>query len=109
MDTKSQRFYRLDTFRNVPASGRDEFLRRVGMTHELLRAQEGFVRDYLLEQPGEGDTSTIVTLAEWESKDVVARVAEAVKALHEREQFSPHELISRLGIKAEFGQYEPAV
>jgi hypothetical protein len=107
METQIGGFYRLDTFRNVPAAGRDEFLQRVEMTHQVLRAQDGFIRDYLLEQRLPDGSSTIVSMAEWTSADVVPRVAAVIKAMHEREGFAPHELIERLGIDAEFGKYQP--
>ena len=55
----SMPLYRVDKL--VPAAGRDEFLKRVASTHALLRQQEGFVRDLVMEQqsgPGAFNFST---------------------------------------------------
>ncbi|RTM05306.1 MAG: antibiotic biosynthesis monooxygenase [Hyphomicrobiales bacterium] len=108
MSTKNQRtgsVFRVDKFA-VPAEARDEILRKVRMTHELLRQQEGFVQDFLLEQfsgPGEFN---IVTMVEWESQAAVEKVVPIVKAAHERVAFSAQETIARLGVKADIANYQ---
>ena len=51
-DDQRQPFYRIDRF-VVPDAARAEFIGRVRMTHAVLRQQPGFVRDALLEHPGE--------------------------------------------------------
>lgn len=100
------RVYRLDRF-VVPRSARDEFLMRVGQTHEILRRQDGFVQDFLLERPGEDDTAIIVTMVEWDSQETVDRVVLIVQAAHRDMGFNPKETVARLGIKAELGIYRP--
>ena len=90
----------------MPAEARDEILSRVIMTHELLRRQEGFVQDFLLEQfsgPGEFN---IVTMVEWESQEAVDKVVPIVKAAHESITFSAQETIARLGVKADIANYQ---
>ena len=97
--------FRVDKF-VVPAEARDEILSRVFMTHELLRRQEGFVQDFLLEQfsgPGEFN---IVTMVEWESQAAIDKVVPIVKAAHERIAFSAQETIARLGVKADIANYQ---
>ncbi|PBC11425.1 antibiotic biosynthesis monooxygenase [Mesorhizobium sp. WSM3859] len=97
--------FRVDKF-VVPAEARDEILSRVFMTHELLRRQEGFVQDFLLEQfsgPGEFN---IVTMVEWESQEAIDRVVPIVKAAHEHIAFSAQETIARLGVKADIANYQ---
>ena len=84
MNTNNHRtgsVFRVDKF-VVPAEARDEILSKARMTHELLRQQEGFVQDFLLEQfsgPGEFN---IVTMVEWESQAAVDKVVPIVKAAH---------------------------
>lgn len=59
--------FRVDKF-VVPVEAREEIIGKVRMTHELLRRQEGFVQDFLLEQfsgPGEFN---LVTIVEWEAR-----------------------------------------
>jgi heme-degrading monooxygenase HmoA len=100
------RVYRLDRF-VVPAEARDEFLMRVGQTHKILRKQWGFVQDFLLERPGEGGATIVVTMVEWDSRETVDRVVPIVQAAHREMGFSPKETIARLGITAELGVYQP--
>lgn len=98
---------RLDTFRNVPEDRRDELIARISMTHSVLRRQAGFMRDQLLESRAPDGTTTVVTIAEWASADAIPAAAAAVRELHARERFDPHEFLQRLGIDAEFGRFRP--
>ena len=97
--------FRVDRF-VVPVEAREEILTKVRMTHELLRQQQGFVQDFLLEQfsgPGEFN---LVTIVEWESQAAVDKVVPIVKAAHERIAFNPQETIARLGVKADIANYQ---
>ena len=97
--------FRVDKF-VVPAEARDEILGKVRMTHELLRQQDGFVQDFLLEQfsgPGEFN---IVTMVEWESQAAVDKVVPIVRAAQERVAFNPQETIARLGVRADIANYQ---
>jgi len=97
--------FRVDKF-VVPAEARHEILGKVRMTHELLRRQDGFVQDFLLEQfSGPGELN-IVTIVEWESQAAVDKVVPIVKAAHERIAFNPQETIARLGVKADIANYQ---
>jgi heme-degrading monooxygenase HmoA len=98
------RVYRLDSF-VVPPEAREEFLARVGRTHEILRRQPGFLQDFLLERPGEGGATIIVTMVEWDSQETVDRVVPVVQAAHREMGFDPRETMARLGVTAEIGFY----
>jgi len=50
-----EKIYRVDKF-VVPSTAREEFLHKVRRTHAVLKAQPGFLQDFVLEQssgPGE--------------------------------------------------------
>lgn len=98
--------YRIDKFA-VPVHGREEFLQRVLQTREILRSQDGFVRDYLLEEDATDGIRHVLTFVEWESADVIPRVAAAVAEHHKELGFDRYEMYDRLGIVAEFGTYRP--
>ncbi|MEP9388338.1 antibiotic biosynthesis monooxygenase [Mesorhizobium sp. KR9-304] len=100
-----ERVYRLDRF-VVPVTACQEFLIRVGQTHEILRRQAGFLQDFLLESPGEDGATIVVTMVEWDSRETVDRVVPIVQAAHREMGFSPKETIARLGITAEIGIYQ---
>ena len=98
--------YRIDAFL-VPLAARDEFLARVTPTHELLRKQDGFVRDFLVERSVDETHCSIITIVEWASADATKDVAPKVQALHRSQNFEPHALMQRLGITADLGLYQP--
>ena len=102
METK---VYRVDKF-IVPSDAREEFLGKVHATHVLLRAQAGFVQDFILEQASGPGEFNFVTIVEWENDAAMEPVRQAVAALHQRMNFDPHELFARLGIRADLGNYE---
>jgi hypothetical protein len=95
--------YRIDKF-VVPHDVRDEFLGRVRQTHEILRRQEGFVRDLILERAAESGALHIITMAEWKSLDVVPRVRAAVMAFHKEIGFNPADMYARL-LDVDLGMY----
>lgn len=96
--------YRIDKF-VVPEAARDEFLTKVGETHELLRQQPGFVRDAILEQVAGPGKFNIVTIAEWEDEQALDAARAVVKQAHAERGFSPRELMERLGIEADIADY----
>jgi heme-degrading monooxygenase HmoA len=98
--------YRVDKF-VVPASAREEFLRRVLDTHQVLRRQPGFVRDSILEQVSGPGRFNIVTVAEWQDQaSIDAARAQVLKAQAES-GFNPQETIARLGIETDIATYKP--
>ena len=96
--------YRVDRF-IVPAAGRDEFLARVRDTHAVLRRQDGFLQDMILERQSGPGAFNIVTVVEWVNAEVVGRVGEAVAKRHAELGFDRNELIARLGITADIANY----
>ncbi|WEK50029.1 MAG: antibiotic biosynthesis monooxygenase [Candidatus Kaistia colombiensis] len=96
--------YRVDKF-IVPAAGRDEFLARVHETHAVLRRQEGFLQDMILEQQSGPGAFNVVTVVEWVNAEVVGRVGEAVAKRHAEMGFDRNEMIVRLGITADIASY----
>jgi len=103
--TTSQRIYRLDKF-VVPNQAREEFLAKVKSIIELLKAQPGFIQDFLLEQPTTTGEFNFVTLVEWQNTKAVENARAAVMAMHKSTGFNPQEMFVRLGIKADLGNYK---
>jgi heme-degrading monooxygenase HmoA len=110
MDQLNQQFadeavFRVDKF-VVPAEAREEILSKVRATHELLRLQQGFVRDFVLEQfsgPGEFN---LVTIVEWENQAAVDNVVPIVQAAQERAGFDRQATLTRLGVRADIANYQ---
>lgn len=80
-------------------------MEKVRITHAILKQQPGFVRDLLLEQTAGPGRFNIVTIAEWESQTAVDQAREAVAVAHRQIDFRPQELVERLGIQADLGNY----
>jgi heme-degrading monooxygenase HmoA len=99
------RIYRVDKF-SVPPQAREEFLEKVQATHGLLRSQAGFVEDAILEQASGPGEFNFVTIVEWENAEAMEPARRAVAALHEQMNLDPHEMFTRLGIRADLGNFK---
>jgi len=102
--TGSPGFVRVDRF-NVSAAGRDELLRRIQETHEVLRAQRGYVRDYVLERANPSDGVGLMTIVEWDGTARPETVRDAVREMHRRANFDPNEMYARLRVEADIETY----
>ncbi|MCX5495203.1 antibiotic biosynthesis monooxygenase [Kaistia dalseonensis] len=96
--------YRVDKF-VVPAGLRDAFIERIEQTHAVLRQQEGFVRDYILEQESGPGEFNIVTLVEWASADAIGKVTAAVLKRHAEIGFDRQAFLAQPGVKADIASY----
>ncbi len=101
---KSERIYRVDKF-VVPDSAREEFIGKVRATHELLRTLPGFLQDFVLEQSAGPAEFNVVTIVEWAGVEATEKAKAAVMVLHKEMNFKPPEMLARLGIKADIGNY----
>jgi heme-degrading monooxygenase HmoA len=99
------RIYRVDRF-SVPPQAREEFLEKVQATHGLLRSQAGFVEDAILEQASGPGEFNFVTIVEWENAEAMEPARRAVAALHEQMNLDPREMFTRLGIRADLGNFK---
>lgn len=102
--TASDALFRVDKFA-VPTASLSEFATLVGRTHEVLRRQDGFVRDLVLEQISGPGEFNIVTLVEWADDRSYQAAAEAIARFHEEIGFDRRATVSRLGVEADIGVY----
>ncbi|SRR6266403_888509 len=102
----SERVYRVDQF-IVPSGAREEFLEKALRTHALLKAQPGFLQDFVLEQSSGPGEFNFVTMVEWASQEAVENARAAVVTLHREMNFTPQEVFARLDIKADLANYKP--
>ena len=97
--------YRVDKF-VVPADAKEEFIGQVRLTHDLLRTLHGFQQDFLLENVAGNGEVHVVTIVEWRDAEAIENAKVAVTAMQKEMRFNPKELIARLGIKADRGDYQ---
>jgi heme-degrading monooxygenase HmoA len=100
----AEKIYRVDKF-VVPSTARKEFLDKVRRTHAVLKAQPGFLQDFVLEQASGPGEFNFVTMVEWASQEAVEKAGAAVAALHRGMNFDAKELFARTGIRADIANY----
>jgi heme-degrading monooxygenase HmoA len=89
----------------VPDHAREEFMRRVGDTHELLRTLPGFLQDFVLEQSSGPGEFNFVTSVEWDGVESIENAKASVMAMQKEMNFNPQEMWARLGIKTDLANY----
>ncbi|HEY5341817.1 MAG TPA: hypothetical protein VIK27_12380 [Candidatus Aquilonibacter sp.] len=97
--------FRVDRFGEILPHARHELLERIERSHHFLRAQPGFVRDFVLEQSTSDTTSAILTFVQWENDAAVTHASAAIRAYYESLDFDPRTFLQQLGIAADFGVY----
>jgi heme-degrading monooxygenase HmoA len=100
----SERIYRVDKF-IVPDHAREEFMRRVRDTHELLRTLPGFLQDFVLEQSSGPGEFNFVTSVEWDGVESVENAKAFAMAMQKEMNFNPQEMWARLEIKTDLANY----
>lgn len=99
--------YRVDKF-VVPEAAREEFWGHVGRTHEILRKQDGFLDDVLLEQHSGPGRFNAITIVRWSSADDLPAARLAAEAGHQAVNFVPAEFFAKAGIEADVANYVEA-
>lgn len=90
--------YRINKF-EVQASGRDEFVDLLESTHAVIRVQEGFVRDVIVERKSDADQVSFVVLIELAEAGAIERVRLAIARHDAATGLDRQKMASRLGIK----------
>ncbi|HEX3140086.1 MAG TPA: antibiotic biosynthesis monooxygenase [Rhizobacter sp.] len=99
--------FRIDRF-EVPAQALPAFMERVRFVDQRLAGLPGCRQNLVLQQPGSGAETRVITLVEWAS----AQAMEAAKAVMQKEYaaegFDPPAFMRQLGVRADMGSYSPA-
>lgn len=90
--------YRINKF-EVQASGRDEFVDLLESTHAVIRVQQGFVRDVIVERKSDTDQVSFVALIELSEAGAIERVRLAIAQHDAAAGLDRQKVASRLGIK----------
>lgn len=94
----SSSVYRINMF-EVQASARDEFVGLLESTHAVIRVQQGFVRDVIVERKSDADQVSFVALIELAEAGAIERVRLAIARHDEAAGLDRQQISSRLGIK----------
>lgn len=99
-------YFRVNKF-VVPPKNRDAFLRIIERTHAVVRRQQGFVRDLVLEQQSGPGMFNFVTLIEFASVEAVPQVTAALAALDAQTGVNRKEETDQLGVCSDMANYRP--
>lgn len=96
--------YKVDKF-VVPSSAKEAFLNKVHETHNRLKEQPGFVRDFILEKSEGPGEFNLVTLVEWENSEAIEKAKQVIKEGNRKSGFDPQEFQKSLGITSDIADY----
>ena len=97
--------FRIDNF-SVPEGARAEFEQAMHRNLAFLETLPGF-RGHLVFEKTSGPTAfNVATIAVWQSKEAIDAAGATVRAYYESIGFDAAALMSRLGIKAEIGNFQ---
>lgn len=102
---RTEPLYRVNKFA-VPKESRSEFLDLVAKTFAVVRRQEGYVRDWVLEQNTGPGIYNFVTMIEFTSEEVAPRVVAALAELDRQLGLDRETLMAQLDIRTDFGSYK---
>ena len=94
-DIHSRRIIRINRF-SVPANARHDFMTLVAKTHDVIRAQPGFVDDMILEQRSGPGAFNLVTILQFEGEHALQPAITAV-AQADAQAGTDRRALSRVG------------
>jgi len=96
--------FRIDAF-SVPAASRSEFELLMHQNLAFLQTLPGFIQHTVFEKTDGPSQFEIVTLAVWESAEVIAAARDKVRAYYQSIGFDLPAVLARLQITASLGYY----
>ncbi|CAN7527694.1 MULTISPECIES: hypothetical protein [Ensifer] len=97
--------YRINKFA-VPTAARTQFLELVEKTLEVIRSQDGYVKDLFLEQHAGPGKFNFCTMIEFESEEVAPKVAAAIGAFDRSLNIDRAALMEKLGVETDSASYK---
>lgn len=107
-DRQNGRVVRVNRF-SVPAEARDEFMALLERTHDVIRAQPGFIDDMILEQQAGTQQFNLLTILQFEGEHVLQSIIAAVARSDQAAGIDRQVLSRRLGIETDVGFYAPVM
>ena len=95
---------RIDSF-TVPEASRAEFEATMRRNFEFIASLPGFQSHMVFEKTAGPTTFNVVTIAVWESPELIAAAGEKVRAYYQSIGFDMPAMVARLGITASLGNY----
>jgi len=93
----------------VPENAVEEFTQRMNYNRNFIKNISGFVQDAAYKRTDDKGNTVVVTIAIWESEEVIKKAKEAVQTEYAKIGFRPDEMLKRLNITLERGTYTEIV
>lgn len=97
----------IDKF-HIPKESIGPFTEKMEMNRKLIKTLPGFIKDNVYKQTETNGDLVVVTVAEWESLDRIAKAKETVQSEYKKSGFNLPEFIAKLGITMERGVFTQA-
>lgn len=107
-DIHSKRVIRINRF-SVPANARHDFMALVEKTHDIIRAQPGFVDDMILDQRSGPSAFNLVTILQFEDEYALQPAIAAVAQADAQAGIDRQALSREWGVETEIAFYHPTV
>lgn len=95
----------IDKF-HVPKASIAPFMEKMDTNRQLIKTLPGFIGDNVFQQTEANGDLVVVTVAEWESLDSIAKAKETVQSEYKKTGFDLPGFIAKLGITMERGIFE---
>ena len=95
----------IDLF-TVPEQALPEFIAAARKLPPFLRTLPGFVEGHIYQKKSEAGRYNVVTTAVWANGEAYAAARQAAQEEYRRIGFNPQEVISRLGVQMERGEFD---
>jgi predicted ester cyclase/heme-degrading monooxygenase HmoA len=89
----------------VPAAAIEAFRERVQINRNFIKKLPGFIEDAAYEYTGNDGNLIYITVALWQSQEVLNNAKEAVQAEYKKEGFNAAEMFKKLNITVDRGIY----
>ena len=90
----------------VPKNAVDEFVKRMNSNMGFIKTLPGLIENACYERTDERGNVIVITVAVWESENVLKNAKDAVQTEYRRVGFNPTEMFARLNIMVDRGTYK---
>jgi heme-degrading monooxygenase HmoA len=90
----------------VPEEALPEFMDAVRRLPPFLKSLPGFVEGFVYQKKSESGRYNVVTTAVWANDEAYQAAKKAAQAEYRRINFNPQEVMGRLGVQMERGEFD---
>jgi heme-degrading monooxygenase HmoA len=89
----------------IPKEAKSAFYERMRINRKFIKTLPGFIEDHAYEYTDANGNLICITIAHWESREVLNQAKERVQAEYKKQGFDPGKMFARLNIVVDRGVY----